>query len=266
MKKLFFLFFIILPFQMMQAQLPRLNNKNVHIYLLAGQSNMAGRGTPEAIDTISDPHIWMLNKDDQWVPAREPLAFDKPAVVGVGPGFAFAKEMLNHNPAATILLVPSAVGGTRIDLWKPGAYDTATKTHPYDDALRRIKLAMPLGTLKAIIWHQGESDCNPALSGGYEAKLYELVMRFRTELGMPSLPFIMGEIAHFRKAANPDKVVVNTAIKKVAASVGFGGFVETNGLQHRGDSLHFDSPSARIIGKRYAEVFLATEAKRGQGL
>ena len=262
MKKLFFLFFIILSFQIMQAQLPLLKKKNVHIYLLAGQSNMAGRGTPEAIDTISDPHIWMLNKDDQWVPAREPLAFDKPAVVGVGPGFAFAKEMLKHNPSATILLVPSAVGGTRIDLWKPGAYDTATKTHPYDDALRRIKLAMPLGTLKGIMWHQGESDCNPAFSAGYESKLYELVMRFRTELVMPSLPFIMGEIAHFRKAANPDKVLVNAAIKKVAASVGFGGFVETNGLQHRGDSLHFDSPSARIIGKRYVEVFLATEAQK----
>jgi hypothetical protein len=32
------------------------------------------------------------------------------------------------------------------------------------------------------------------------------------------------------------------------------GFAETKGLNHRGDTLHFDSPSARELGKRYAAV------------
>lgn len=231
--------------------------RKVRIFILAGQSNMAGRGTPESIDTTINPHIWMLNKAEEWVPAREPLHFDKPKVAGTGPGFAFARAVYEKDPSTDIYLVPCAVGGTKIDLWKPGAYDSATKTYPYDDAMRRIRKALPAGELKAIIWHQGESDCNPKLSGSYQQKLTELIQRFRQELNLPALPFIMGEIAHFRTEPNPDKVIVNNAIRTVATSVPNCGFVETNGLHHRGDTLHFDSPSAREIGKRYAAVYLS---------
>jgi hypothetical protein len=255
MKPLFSIASIIAVASMMAFVQGNKPARKVHIFMLAGQSNMAGRGTPEAIDTTINPHIWMLNKAEEWVPAREPLHFDKPKVVGTGPGFAFARAVYEKDPSADIYLVPCAVGGTRIDLWKPGAYDSATKTHPYDDAMRRIRKALPAGELKAIIWHQGESDCNPKLSDTYQQKLAELVQRFRTELNMPTLPFIMGEIAHFRTEPNPDKVIVNKAIKTVAATVPHCGFVETGGMQHRGDTLHFDSPSAREIGKRYAAVY-----------
>jgi hypothetical protein len=54
--------------------------------------------------------------------------------------------------------VPCAVGGTSIRLWQPGAYDTKTDTRPYDDMLYRVTQAMLHGTLKGILWHQGESD------------------------------------------------------------------------------------------------------------
>jgi len=154
-----------------KAQLPKMPKEKIHIYLLAGQSNMAGRGKVEAEDSVIHPRIWMLNKELQWVPAREPLAFDKPKAVGVGPGFAFAKEMAKVDQDVLICLVPSAVGGSKIDLWKPGVYDSVTKCYPYDDALRRTQKAMEFGNLKGIIWHQGESDCTPALSAAYEPKL-----------------------------------------------------------------------------------------------
>ena len=217
---------------------------------------MAGRGTVEPIDTITYPQIWMLNKEEKWVPAKEPLAFDKPKVVGVGPGFAFAKEVSRNDLTATILLVPSAVGGSRIDLWKPGMYDSATQTHPYDDAIRRARTAMQSGELKGIIWHQGESDANPTLSGSYEAKLRDLILRFRSDLNAPNVPFILGEISNFRAVLNSDKDVVNAAIRKVAGSTAYSGFASTEGLRHRGDSVHYDSPSARELGVRYARVFL----------
>ena len=257
MRRIFFLILIFLSFQNIQAQSTAVKKNKVHIYILAGQSNMAGRGTVGGVDTLINPHIWMFNKDEQWVPAKEPLHFDKPKVAGVGPGFAFANAIANADKDVMIYLVPCAVGGTRIDLWNPGAYDSATKTHPYDDAINRIKKAMPAGELKGIIWHQGESDCTPVLSVVYENKLKELVQRFRTELGKPSLPFIMGEIAEFKAVVNLNKVLVNQSIKNVAATLPNCGFVETNGLHHRGDSLHFDSPSAREIGKRYAAVMLS---------
>lgn len=233
--------------------------KEIHLYILAGQSNMAGRGTVDAIDTLVNPHIFMFNKTEEWVPAKEPLAFDKPKVAGVGPGFAFANALFRADPSADIYLIPCAVGGTRIDLWQPGAFDNATQTHPYDDAIRRIRAAMKTGIPKGIIWHQGESDCNPALSNSYEQKLRALIARFRQDIGSPELPFIAGEVAHFSVLPDKDQETVNLAIKTVVATTAFCGYVQTQGLQHRGDSLHFDSPSAREIGKRYAAAMRAVK-------
>ena len=65
----------------------------MHLFLLAGQSNMAGRGEVEAQDRATHPRIWMLDRHGQWVPAADPLHFDKP-VAGVGPGLAFARVLV----------------------------------------------------------------------------------------------------------------------------------------------------------------------------
>jgi len=55
-----------------------LSKEDFHIYLLMGQSNMAGRGVIEAIDTITHPRVLMLEKDKHWVPAKAPIHSDKP--------------------------------------------------------------------------------------------------------------------------------------------------------------------------------------------
>ena len=66
------------------------------LYILAGQSNMAGRGKlTDSLKALRDDRVWMLTKDLTWVVARHPIHFDKPAVVGVGPGLAFGIEMAN---------------------------------------------------------------------------------------------------------------------------------------------------------------------------
>ena len=63
------------------------------LYLLIGQSNMAGRGKVEDSDRVVHPRVWTLNKSDEWVPAIDPLHFDKPAAVGVGLGRTFGLEI-----------------------------------------------------------------------------------------------------------------------------------------------------------------------------
>ena len=55
-------------------------------------------------------------------------------------------------------LIPCAVGGSPIEAWQPTKYYEPTKSYPYDDALKRTKTAMQTGTLKGVLWHQGESD------------------------------------------------------------------------------------------------------------
>ena len=50
-----------------------------HLFLLFGQSNMAGRGVVEPEDTKPHPRVLMLSKDGKWVPAVDPMHFDKPS-------------------------------------------------------------------------------------------------------------------------------------------------------------------------------------------
>lgn len=55
---------------------------------------------------------------------------------------------------------------------------------------------------------------------------------------------------------------VDKAHRDVAASLPGVRFVSAQGLAHKGDVLHFDAPSARELGRRYAGAFLAMTAGR----
>ena len=72
--------------------------KTLDLYLCIGQSNMAGRGklSPEVMDTLQN--VYLLNADDQFEPAVNPL--NRYSTIGkglswqqVGPAYGFAKTM-----------------------------------------------------------------------------------------------------------------------------------------------------------------------------
>lgn len=224
-------------------------DSNFHIYLLMGQSNMAGRGplTPQYTAEHHD-RVRMLNKNLEWVIAHHPLHSEKPAVDGVGPGLSFGMALAKRNSKITIGLVPCAIGGSPIEHWVPGAFDPPTKTYPWDDAEKKIIYAMKAGIIKGVIWHQGESDSRPQLAAGYLKNLKVLIERVRQLTGNPNLPFIAGELGRFYK----ENITINSELQKLPALVPFTGLVSSAGLVHKGDTLHFDSKSAEKLGKRYA--------------
>jgi len=241
---------ISLFFSCVYAQKP---DQSTHIYILMGQSNMAGRGIiTEEYAEQKHERVIMLDKENRWVTAKHPLHFDKPKAVGVGPGLSFGIEMAKANPNAIIGLVPCAVGGTPIRKWRPGAYDNATKSYPYDEALVRIKEAMKKAVIKGIIWHQGEGDSNADSARLYLGKLTELISRVRNEVGDPQLPFVVGELGRYRDHYDN----INRQLSKLPENVPFTAVAFSEGLWHKGDGTHFDSRSANELGKRFAAEML----------
>jgi hypothetical protein len=225
------------------------------LFLLVGQSNMAGRGVVEAQDQKPHPRVLMLNKEGAWVPAVDPLHFDKPGA-GVGLGKSFGESLAEANPGVTIGLIPCAVGGSPIDTWKPGVFYPATKSHPWDDMVKRVETALPAGTLKGILWHQGESDAKPMLAETYEAKLHDLIARLRTLVKAPEVPFIAGQMGQFEGVPwSPENVLVDRAHRELPKQVPHTAFVNAEGLKHKGDKIHFDSASFRELGRRYAAAY-----------
>jgi hypothetical protein len=238
------------------AQQPPANAEEFHVFILAGQSNMAGRGTVEAQDRVVNPRVWMLDRDLHWVPASDPMHFDKPSAA-VGPGRTFGIVLADANPDIHIGLVPTAVGGSSIRAWTPGAVHAETGAFPYDEALVRARAAASTGTLKGILWHQGESDSSPDAAREHPERLRELVERFRRDLGMPDLPFLIGQLGRFASALwSEGRVQIDSVHRLLATQLPDASFVSAEGLMDSGDGLHFNAEAARELGRRYAAAYL----------
>jgi len=236
------------------AELP--SREKFHLFLLVGQSNMAGRGKVEEGDRKPHPRVLTFTKDRAWEPAVDPLHFDKPKVAGVGLGRTFGLSLAEANPDITIGLIPCAVGGSPIETWEPGAFDAPTKSHPWDDALARAEAALPAGTLKGILWHQGESDSSPERSPLYEKRLHTLIDRFRVTLKSPDVPFIAGQMGQFpKKPWSDDAKRVDAVHRALPTAVPHTAFVSSDDLTDNGDSVHFDAASYRELGRRYAAAY-----------
>ncbi len=226
------------------------------LYLLIGQSNMAGRGTTDAASQPNSPKIWAINRQNEWKIAADPLHQDKPTVVGVGPGLTFAQEILRKYPDQPIGLIPCAVGGSGIDDWQPGTKHEQTGIYAYDEMLARVKEAQKRGTIKGIIWHQGESDSSPGKKDAYAAKLADFFKRLRRDTHTENVPLVVGTLGDFYVAKNPEAAVINQIIADYAKGQKLVSLASASGLTHKGDDTHFDTPSARELGRRYAEAFL----------
>lgn len=222
------------------------------VYLLMGQSNMAGRGQlTDANRILPKDGIMTFDKNNQWVAAVEPLHWDKPAVVGAGLGASFAVEMQKVSGGREIGLVPCAVGGSYISSWVPGG-------ELYTNAVARCRAALAAGgTLKGILWHQGESDGSDSLIPLYEGRLRVLIHAIRTELNMPELPFVAGELTTASERTSEYKFdAISDITRAVIPTIPNCAFVSsqnlTEGRQMNDDGLHFNTASQRTFGQRYA--------------
>lgn len=220
-----------------------------HLYLLIGQSNMAGRGKIEAEDKTPPPRVLKFTKDQTWAPALDPLHFDK-TVAGVGLGTTFGRVMAEADPGVTIGLIPCAVGGTPLSRWQK-------KGDLYEQAVARAKAAQKDGELKGILWHQGESDSGTEKSAAnYGERLAQMVQDLREELTAETCPFVAGELGEFLKRGEKAKPsfwpLVNEQLHSLPKRAPRTAVVSAKDLKHKGDEVHFDSASLREFGKRYA--------------
>jgi len=225
--------------------------KNLHIFLLIGQSNMAGRGLLAEVPAIVNENILMF-RSGQWLIAKEPLHQDNPAIAGIGPGMSFAQELLEHNSKIKIGLLPCAVGWTSIKEWLPS-------TIHYENAVSLTLKAIKSGSLKAILWHQGESDTFKRDDAEkYGERLSTLIYNLRQDLNATEIPFIVGELAEFLERSSDFKFVkkINKTLNDLHNIVINYGCVNADELKPKKDNLHFDSYSMRLLGVRYAKKYL----------
>ena len=226
-----------------------------NIYILAGQSNMAGRGelTDQNRIDMSRIIVWVQEgSGGHWEQAVEPLHHDNPNA-GAGPGASFARKMADADPDVVIALVPGAVGGASMQ------YQLADYC---PRSAQSAKVASWTGPqVKGVIWHQGCSDADTQANvDAYSNNLQRVIKTYRDN--WPTIPIVVGEIGRYLVTNNacPYWSEINQKMHDVVACAPYTAIVSSEGLTPKSDNLHFDTPSARTLGERYATAMLALQA------
>lgn len=238
-----------------ETVMPNENKENVWVFILAGQSNMAGRGLVEVKDTLPDKRIFSINKNDELILAKEPLHWYEPERTGLDCGYSFAKTLIKNIPGnVSVLLIPTAVGGSSISQWLNDSVYRDVKL--FSNFNEKTEIAKGVGIIKGILWHQGESDANEKDIPLYKERLGLLFSKFRAIVGNNELPVFIGELGSFSE--NPINFdLINKQIQAYAAEDKNSRVISTKDLKDKGDRLHFDSKGQRMIGKRFAEAYLS---------
>ncbi|KAE9586828.1 hypothetical protein Lal_00004792 [Lupinus albus] len=230
-----------------------------NIFILAGQSNMAGRGGVVNDTAVWDgvvppqcnpnPSILRFNAQMEWIEAQEPLHhdIDPKKSNGIGPGMIFANSLLEKREGFGVVgLVPCAIGGTNIREWERGKLI-------YNHMMKRVKASLnDGGSVQALLWYQGESDTvnlNDAQS--YKRRVHKFFLDVRNDLQYPLLPIIQvalasgqGSYINIVRQAQWDIVLQNLRT------------VDAMGLPLEPMGLHLTTQAQVKLGQMMADSFI----------
>ena len=218
----------------------------LEIFVLAGQSNMAGRGQPLSLGSPSNPRllIWRTNG---WQVAADPLQLPtnaKDHAPGIGPGMIFGLQLLKWQPDVQVGLIMCADGGSSIRAWLP---DRAL----YGQCLDQIRAVG--GRIDGVLFLQGESEAQtPEQAGQWLPDFTEVLAAFRRDTG--AAPFVLGQIGTLGSQYQGQQIVRNAQAE--AARRYRLLFVKTSDLPiDPASGAHFTVPGYRVIGNRFATVW-----------
>lgn len=235
------------------------------LILLWGQSNMSGRGA--SYDTTrydpSDPRIQQWGASGTYAgvisQAVEPLAM-KDVPSGIGPGLVFARWYLHSAPVnRRVLLVPSALGGTQLSTASATGWRRGVGGGLYAQAVAQAQAALAAAganaRIAAILWVQGETDGDNGISGSaYQADLDALITGARTDLGVSTLPFVMGQMVPeylatgTRAAINTIHLATPSRVNRVRVAPGV--YAANNN-----DGNHYNAIGQRVLGRAMFDAY-----------
>lgn len=251
-------------------------DKNFHIYLCFGQSNMEGNAAVEAIDKQNVPERFQMlpavdfsstKKKGVWCKAIPPLC--RPGT-GLTPADYFGRTLVEKLPEnIKVGVINVAVGGAKIELFmqeykdayiagEAGWFKNYCAQYNNDPLGRLIdmaKIAQQSGTIKGILLHQGESNNGAADWCGKVAEVYKRICYY-LGLDPEKTPLLAGETL-YADQGGACSWHNQAALPKLKKAVPNSYVISAKGLPgNKKDSFHFSAEGYRQFGKRYAEQML----------
>lgn len=239
----------------------------LHVFIAAGQSNMAGAGLP--LQGPTSPRVMQYGANRRVLEeATVPLDMVNANPSGTSPATFFARNYLASQPAHVgVLLIPSARSATAFMgspenpatswTWTKGAasepqyalYErSVTQTQ---EAIAAAEAAGYQVVLKGVLWHQGEGN-HPMTEAVYAQHLDQLVADYRADLDHETLPFVVGQMCREGMVVQPNKYRIDAAHRDTPARVTGTGFAPSALNAHNpGDTTHFSTAGMAYLGDTY---------------
>ncbi|MEM9045339.1 MAG: sialate O-acetylesterase [Pseudomonadota bacterium] len=223
------------------------------IFLLIGQSNMVGRASFDG-GSVHPSLVMQLGRgapnDGVLIPTSIPLEHVDPHGGDMGLDITFSIDWAAANPFRSLILVPSADGGTSLG---SGTWQKAGER--YEDAVSRANAAMasvPGATFAGFLWHQGEADTN---NQNYQSQLDQMIADFRSDVtGAANAPFILGGFSDDYVGSSSGRIAMRDIVLDTPNRVPDTAVANASDLTVF-DGVHFDAPSLRTLGTRYFAAF-----------
>lgn len=259
--------------------MPAANAAQYDLYLLAGQSNMDGRGRAADLSAAqrrpsertiifyrNPPHAsdgWQSLTPGFSIPPKHKGGVPSPTF---GPEIGFAAAMETAQPDRRFALVKGSKGGTSLRRdWNPGVKGKPESQGPvYRNFIETVRLATDALVkdghtfqLRGLLWHQGESDSKSGADAHYR-RLVEFAARIREDLNARDLPIVVGEVFD-----NGKRDAVRVALRRLSESDPACALVSSAGTTTWDPGTHFDAKSQLLMGRRYAEALLKLTTAAG---
>ena len=250
-------------------------DKDFHIFLCFGQSNMEGNARIEPQDSVgvSDNFLNLsaVNFSDKsrkmgkWYKALPPLCREN---TGLTPVDYFGRTLLENLPEGhKVGIVHVAIGGISIDGFLPDRIDEYAKTapewmkpmlaaydgHPYDRLVAMGKIAKKKGVISGILMHQGETNTGDPKWPADVKTVYENLLR-DLKLNAEDVPLLVGEVVAADRGGTC--AAHNAVIDTIGRVIPTAHVIPADGCAQNFDFLHFTAAGYRELGRRYAAEML----------
>jgi len=234
------------PTQVAQSAVERVGVGEV--FLTAGQSNAANYGSPQ--QTPNDERVSARGLTSGWQLAGDP----QPTATGTGGSpWPHLGDLLVDSLDVPVGFLSVGVGSTAVSQWLPG-------TANYN-RLRDALTALGPNGLRALLWHQGESDNLAGTSASlYAQRLESIIQQFALDAGwdVPWGVALVGYHPSGTEAARQAVVAGQLQVIDDLGNVFLGASTDDLlGTSWRSDGVHFNMAGLTEHAARWEEAILA---------
>ncbi len=218
------------------------------VFITAGQSNSANFGRPKQV--AKDDRVVYLNGQGHYVPARDPI----PGGCGRdGSPWPVLGDLIATSQHVPVCFRSASPTWTEVKNWMPGVQHKHWNL--YNTLVGRVG-AFPNGGVRAVLWHQGESDSLAKTSAEtYRDRLKAIIDSLNKDIGY-ELPWFVAQASFHpnSEAVEVAEIARGQQLLWENGDAKRGPNTDELGPKYRRDGVHFNQRGLTAHAERWFQA------------